>query len=105
MELAIPGELFGGFSDSFDLYLRFGAQDTRFSQFDQFGPVTLTRYNTVSPVVQKQFPSWVLILIGLTFLIILIYFNISMQKEHMTQTRRGDKHAGTDRSDRQQHPH
>ena len=75
VEFAIPEAMCGGFNDEFVLYVRYGAQETRFSAFDEYGPVRLSRYNKLLPTDKVSLPPIFLAILAGIFILLLFALN------------------------------
>ncbi len=78
IELAIPGELIGGFAKQFQLYLRFGSQPKDLTGYDEFGPFTLSQKNRLIPQEPKIFPIWIIYAVAGFFAGLLILFHLGI---------------------------
>lgn len=74
-ELAVPGKLFNGFHENFQVYLKFGDQQYGIDSFDEFGPVRLSQKNLLALDVVNGFPNWLLIVIIVCFALFLVIIN------------------------------
>ncbi len=76
IEFAIPGALFSNFGERFNLYVRYGSQESRFMDYDEYGPIGLSKFNEMFPEEEVVLPSWVIIVFGVIFIVILFSMNI-----------------------------
>lgn len=74
IEFAVPENLTGEFNDSFNLYIKFGSQVKKYSDFDEFGPFSLSKNNKPITTEQQASPPWSIpSIIFLLFVILLVY--------------------------------
>lgn len=103
IELALPGELIGGFSDPIQVYLRFGSQPPALTRFDDFGPFTLYHENRSLPTEREPFPQVIIYSIAGFFIMVLLFLNWAILPQlHHTAAVKGlppEKQEDTDRND------
>lgn len=81
IELGVPGRLVGEFAEEFTVYFRFGEQEGKLTDYDEFGPFRLSRDNLMIETPPPVFPVWIILTISIGFFSIAVFLNIRIRSK------------------------